>query len=99
MKTPKKPEYAGVYSLDDTMKLMVSTDYKERFIAEYVQLKIRAERLNLFIIDAKLGKEEHTCPISLLESQLSLQETLLNILETRASMEDIDLRYVSIKIR
>lgn len=99
MKTPKKPDYAGVYSLEDTLKLMVSDDYKERFIAEYVQLKIRTERLNLFIVDAKLSKEEHTCPISLLESQLSIQERLLNILETRAAMEDINLRYVSIKIR
>ena len=95
----KKPDYAGVYSLADTMKLMVSDDYKERFIGEYVQLKIRTERLNLFIVDAKLGKAEHTCPLRVLEDQLVVQERLLNILETRASMEDIDLRYVSIKIR
>lgn len=95
----KKPDYAGVYSLEDTMKLMVSDDYKERFIAEYVQLKIRAERLNLFIVDAKLDKIEPTCSISILESQLAIQERLLNILETRAAMEGINLRYVSIKIR
>ena len=70
---PKKPEYAGVYTLEDTMKLMVSENYKERFIAEYIQLKIRAERLKFFIVDAKLGKVEHTCPINILETQLSIQ--------------------------
>lgn len=96
---PKKPEYAGVYTLEDTMKLMVSENYKERFIAEYIQLKIRAERLKFFIVDAKLEKTPHTCPVSMLETQFSIQEHLLHTLETRASMEDIDLRYVAVKIR
>lgn len=31
--------------LKDTISLMTSADYKERFIAEYLQLKIRYNKL------------------------------------------------------
>ena len=40
-----EPDYAGTYTMVDTVYLMQSKDYKTRFIAEYVQLKIRYERL------------------------------------------------------
>lgn len=33
--------------LKDTVGLMKSSDYKERFIAEYTQVKIRYEKLKL----------------------------------------------------
>ena len=35
--------------LNETVKLMRSVDYKERFIAEYWQLKIRTEKLQAFL--------------------------------------------------
>ena len=35
--------------LKDTTKLMNSANYKERFIAEYLQTKIRYEKLNNFL--------------------------------------------------
>ena len=34
--------------LKETTKLMTSTDYKERFVAEYWQTKIRYEKLKAF---------------------------------------------------
>lgn len=34
--------------LKDTIELMTSKDYKERFVAEYWQLKIRYEKLKAF---------------------------------------------------
>lgn len=40
-----EPDYAGTYVMVDTVYLMQSKDYTTRFIAEYVQLKIRYEKL------------------------------------------------------
>lgn len=39
----------GVRSLNDSALLMVSTDYKDRFKAEYFQLKIRLESLKTML--------------------------------------------------
>ena len=35
-------------NLNETVEMMNSSDYKERFRAEYLQLKIRMNGLNLF---------------------------------------------------
>ena len=37
-------------TLNDTVELMTSEDYKERFKAEYLQLKIRVEGLRKVLI-------------------------------------------------
>ena len=39
--------------LKDTVDLMKSSDYKERFIAEYTQVKIRYEKLKKLITEIK----------------------------------------------
>ncbi len=44
-----KDRYEMTIALEDTAKLMTSSDYKERFIAEYAQLKIRYERLKYLL--------------------------------------------------
>lgn len=44
-KPNEAPTYEGIYELKDTAKMMTSSDYKVRFVAEYVQLKIRYEKL------------------------------------------------------
>ena len=41
-------QYKTVYDLNDTVDLMLSKDYKERFVGEYLQLKIRYEKLKKF---------------------------------------------------
>lgn len=53
-----------VYDLNDTVDLMLSEDYKERFVGEYLQLKIRYEKLKKFTIKieaANLYNEEKYC--------------------------------------
>ena len=41
--------------LKDTIEMMNSSDYKERFKAEYYQVKIRAEKLDDMLNKYKLG--------------------------------------------
>lgn len=84
--------------LKDTVNEMISTDYRERFIAEYFQLKIRTERLERFIqrIEASamsdnVPKPKHDCPLHLLESQLHYMKGYLNNLKLRALIEGIIL--------
>ena len=48
-------EVSTVLDLDDTCKMMSSFDYKERFIAEYKQTKIRYEKLHKMIVKYEAG--------------------------------------------
>ena len=84
--------------LNDTCSLMNSADYKERFLAEYHQLKIRLDKLRRFIakIDAaKLWPDvdtpQHDSPDNLLIEQLQLMERYLRVLEMRAHIEGVEL--------
>lgn len=84
--------------LKDTIEKMTSADYKERFIAEYQQTKIRYEKLKYFCdrieVAVMTGGEEpkHDCPLSLLRNQQSAMGQYLHTLEMRAIIEGIDLR-------
>ena len=89
------------YELSDTINGMVSPDYKERFIAEYVQTKVRFHKLHSFIGKIKYakyaGQEEpkHDCPTELLEKQLLTMGLYLTLLEVRAEkFENIKLPVV-----
>jgi len=53
--------------LKDTIELMNSSDWKERFMAEYLQTKIRYEKLHNLIVKREVGKHGFNTPI-LLES-------------------------------
>ena len=93
--------------LKDTIAMMTSDDYKERFKAEYQQTKIRYEKLKAFnskieaanrmICDpftpvAKRAEEpKHDCPADMLREQQSIMGQYLHILEVRAVIEGIDL--------
>ena len=81
--------------LEDTAKLMTSEDYKERFIAEYVQVVIRLTRLGLLLNKVKNGEAPScftpTCPISLLEAQYMAMLRYSYILLKRAEIEKIEL--------
>lgn len=76
--------------------------YKERFVAEYWQTKIRYEKLKAFNnkIEAFLRKDytdmttvesKHDCPFDLLRDQQEAMERYLHLLEVRAVFEHIDL--------
>lgn len=79
--------------LKDTIELMASDDYKERFKAEYWQTKIRYEKLHKMIIKYEAGTLdfEPTCPKELLQQQASAMGAYLYNLEVRAQLEKIEL--------
>ncbi len=85
----------GIVSLEDTADLMKSEDYKERFIAEYSQVKIRYEKLKAFCnkieVAEMTGTEQpkHDCPLALLREQQKWMGMYLSVLEKRAIIEDI----------
>lgn len=83
--------------LKETLELMNSEDYKERFIAEYHQVKIRYEKLKNFCnkieVETMLGKEvtKHDCPLELLREQQKYMGLYLSVLEKRALIENVEL--------
>ena len=79
--------------LNGTISLMQSSDYKERFIAEYYQTKIRYDKLHKTVVKYEANKLEFkpTCSIELLKRQLSHMGQYLYDLEVRAEIEDIEL--------
>ena len=84
--------------LKDTIQGMTSEDYKERFIAEYIQTAIRARKLDELLFAAHENKLdfELKCPASLLASQLAAMREYLHFLEMRSKYEEIDLKEVVI---
>ena len=79
--------------LKDTVEMMGSDDYKERFVAEYAQLKIRYDKLYVVLEKYAADKLDFkpTCPIEILYEQLDHMEAYLNILKIRAKYEGIEL--------
>jgi hypothetical protein len=79
--------------LKDTIDLMQSEDYKERFKAEYYQLKIRLEKLYGMLVRHDAGTLGFTpdCSIQLLKDQLSIMRDYLYALQVRAEIEGIEL--------
>ena len=80
-------------TLKDTCELMCSTDYKERFIAEYEQLSCRLTGLVIMREKMDHGTLNFTptCPGSLYDLQIRAMKDYLTVLETRAVIESIDL--------
>lgn len=90
--------------LKDTIEMMTSADYKERFKAEYYQTKIRYEKLKAFNTKIKAARmlkftdgkykcpmPEHDCPDDLLVEQQKQMGLYLHTLEVRAVIEGIAL--------
>lgn len=79
--------------LKDTVVLMNSDDYKERFQAEFTQLRIRREKLEGMIVKYRADKLDFAlaCPLELLEQQLQAMSDYLYALKIRAEIEDIEL--------
>lgn len=91
----------SIVSLEDTANLMKSADYKERFIAEYSQVKIRYEKLKALCnkIEAAYIMEKeppkHDCSLNLLREQQKYMGMYLSVLERRAIIEDIHIQNVN----
>ena len=73
--------------------LIISSDYKARFVGEYVELKIRYNKLHKMLIKHEAGTLgfEPTCDISILEDQAYHMGNYLKQLEIRAEIEKITL--------
>ena len=76
-----------------TSEIMNSSDFKERFRAEYFQLKLRLEGLDKMLIGYKNGtlNFKPTCSYDLLKSQSRIMGIYLDILKDRADIENINL--------
>lgn len=79
--------------LTETIELMQSEDFKERFKAEYWQTKIRHDKLSEMIkkYEAGILDFEPKCDLFILMAQRDYMQGYINLLEKRARIEGIDL--------
>ena len=86
-------EEEKIETLSDTIDLMCSNDYKDRFKAEYYQTKIRYDKLHKVLVKYSAGTLEFqpSCPIEILRNQCSHMGSYLYDLEVRAEIEKIEL--------
>lgn len=80
--------------LKETIDMMNSADFKERFKAEYYQLVIRKEKLEAMLEKYKAGTLPFTpnCSYELLYEQVVYMKQYQRILEERARIENVDLK-------
>lgn len=80
--------------LKDTIAMMQSADYKERFKAEYYQNVIRYEKLKAMLEKRDKGELNFspTCRRSTYNMQIKAMTDYIAVLEARAVMEGIELQ-------
>ena len=80
-------------NLKETVPMMESADYKERFKAEYLQLEIRVNGLRNMLKKYKDGTLtfKPSCSYDLLNGQLKAMELYAQYLDERAEIENIYL--------
>lgn len=79
--------------LRDTIEMMNSEDYKERFKAEYYQVVIRYQKLKSMLDKWDNDQPEFTptCPRSTYNMQITAMVDYIAVLEARAVMEGVEL--------
>lgn len=79
------------FRLCDTVEMMFSEDYKKRFVAEYVQTKIRYKKLHRMTTKYEAGTLdfEPQCSLELLKEQKMHMGNYIHTLEVRAEIENI----------
>ena len=87
-------------NIGEAAKLVTSEDYKERFVGEYAELRIRHDRLKNML---EKWKENNlpgcfvpVCSYDLFDRQLQTMHELLVILEERARIEEVKLPKVEV---
>ena len=82
-----------VENLKDTSEMMCSSDYKERFKAEYYQLRMRFSALDKMLINYMSGRLSFnpSCPYNMLHEQFLFMQSYLVCLNRRAKIEGIEL--------
>ena len=83
----------NIMELDDTISMMQSADYKERFKAEVYQLDIRIGKLANMLSNWAAGQLsfQPSCSYDLLEAQLNSMKVYRHLLGERAVVEGIQL--------
>lgn len=86
------PEWVDM-ELKDTVQMMNSADYKDRFEAEYYQIVIRYEKLKAMLEKWDKGELNFTptCPRRTYNIQIAAMTDYIAVLEARAVMEGVDL--------
>lgn len=79
--------------LTETVSQMNSPDYKERFKAEYNQVKIRYDKLDAMTVKYEAGTLAFTpsCSLGLLLNQKRAMGEYIRCLKVRAEVEGITL--------
>ena len=79
--------------LKDTIELMNSSDYKDRFKAEYWQAKIRYDKLDDMTVKYEAGTLKFTpkCSLELFKQQKMFMGNYIRTLKIRAEIEGIKL--------
>lgn len=79
--------------LKETIDLMNSDNYKERLKAEYLQVKIRYEKLRKMLVKLDAGTLDSTpkCTKALLLEQKRYMGEYIRCLEVRAEVEGVEL--------
>lgn len=79
--------------LKETVEMMNSADYKERFKAEYQQVVIRYQKLAAMLEKWDNGELNFTptCPRSTYNMQVRAMTEYIAVLEARAVMEGVEL--------
>jgi hypothetical protein len=75
--------------LENTVELMCSKNYKDRFKAEYQQLAIRHDKLMYMVLNWDNLDFTPTVPKSIYERQLKVMREYFDILNERARIEGI----------
>ena len=77
--------------LSETVELMNSTDYKDRFKGEYFQVKIRHDKAMCDKWDEGKLNFEPTCPREIYDLQLDSMKKYMDILVIRAKIENVEI--------
>lgn len=79
--------------LRNTIEMMDSEDYKERFKAEYYQVVIRYQKLKSMLDKWDNDQLDFTptCPRSTYNMQITAMTDYIAVLEARAVMEGVEL--------
>ena len=79
--------------LKDTIELMNSEDYRERFKAEYYQTRIRYDKLHKMIVKMEAGTCDFapSCSLEINKEQAKYMGMYLHVLEVRAQIEKVEL--------
>jgi hypothetical protein len=82
---------ANLNKLRNTVVLMLSDDWKDRFVAEYRQLDERIKGLSIMLEAWDKLSFTPNCSKELLESQLAYMKKYKHVLDVRADIEEINL--------